>query len=422
MELNLKTSVWLTTIFLFLSSLTPAQADNQITLSTTQSIIILTSETPVDIRISPSDQMTTKMGRTEELYFNKNLYGTDMWQEGFEALLVSMTSTDYLVRIKAKRPIKNGTYKLELQQYTSKVLNITVVVNFNKEDLEVRLTTDNPTLILSTNSTTQFRVYLSDRYGLNNEGELFLNNQSTYSVTLGYEVRVIRQTGTFYDVTVKPKDPLKNGAYPLIIHTRQSQKLNMMIIVNIDSKSEGLYEVVFDFACDTPLYNKLAKCTLTPSVEGAGRLMVTGKYFVSYSYRSKGSGSWIKKKPFNWDIYEGVISSIATVSEPLEVKVSTTFQGKIYSFEETIFPEAKLSISSPNAAIVGREFSLIVRTIKQYSGNCYVNDPTITFRIKSGYGMVRIYGETPGELYLIVRCQSSAWADSVGKRFVFIRA
>ena len=150
--------------------------------------------------------------------------------------------------------------------------------------------------------------------------------------------------------------------------------------------------------------------------------MVKGKYSVSYSYRNRESGSWTKKNPFNWDISKGVIVSLSTVTKPLEVKVSTTFQGKVFSFEETIFPEAKLAITSPNAAIVGKEFSLVVRTIKQYSGNCYVNDRTITFRIKGGYGMVRVYGKTPGDLYLNVRCQSSEWADSVGNRFVFIRA
>jgi hypothetical protein len=418
MKIKLRTTVWLSTFFLFLGSSTVAQADNQITLSTTQSTVILTSETPVDIKISPSDQMT----RTEELYFNSTLYSTPMWQEGFEARTVSMTSTDYLVRISATRPIKNGTYKLAIRQYSSQILNITVIVNFKAEDLEVRLTTDSPTLTLSANATTEFKVYLVDLYGLNKEGQLFINKQSTLSRTEGYEARVIGQTDTYYNVTIKPTNPLKNGTYPLILNTSQSQKLNMIIIVNIDSKSEGLYSVDFDFGCDTPVYNQLGKCTLTPSIEGAGRLMVKGKYFVSYSYRNNGSGSWMKRKPFNWDISEGVILSLSTVTKPLEVKVSTTFQGKIYSFEETIFPEAKLALTSPNAAIVGREFSLVVRTIKQYSGNCYVNNPAITFRIKGGYGMVRVYGKTPGDLYLNVRCQSSAWADSEGKKFVFIRA
>ena len=421
MKMNLKASVWLTTFFLFLGPLNVAHADNQTTLTTNQSTIILTSETPVDIKIFPSDQMTSKMGRTEELYFNSNVYGTPWWQEGFEARRVSMTSTDYLVRINVTRPIKNGTYKLEIQQFASKVLNITVVVNFKTEDLEVRLTTDNPLLILSTNTATEFRVYISDRYGLNRQRGLLLNDQDLLSRTEGYEVRVTGQTDTYYDITIKPTDPIKNGTYPLNVKTLVSQKLDMTVIVDIDSKSGGLYSVVFDFYCDTPMYNQVAKCTLTPDVEGPARLMVKGKYSVSYSYRNRESGSWTKKKPFNWDISKGVIVSLSTVTKPLEVKVSTTFQGKVFSFEETIFPEAKLAITSPNAAIVGKEFSLVVRTIKQYSGNCYVNDPTITFRIKGGYGMVRVYGKTPGDLYLNVRCQSSEWADSVGSRFVFIR-
>ena len=398
-----------------------AYGANEVVLTTDQTTITLTNENPVEIKVYPSD-LNTLGSKYEQLYFNNTLGGTASDTIGISASTSSATSTYYVVKIFAKKPIKNGTYPLAIQQYFSQKLNLTIVVNFKPEDIGVKLTTDQTTITFTDRNPIKFKVYPSDLSTINGVRTeyLYFNNSLDIFNTEGYRVQSNGQNGSYYTVAVEPADPIKNGTYSLAIQQLNSKVLYMTIVINIDVKAQGLYATTFDFECNVPNYNESAKCTITPKIDGAGRDLATGKYIVSYSYRSKGSSSWIEQKKFTWDIQQGVISTFISVTKPLEIKGSATFEGQTTNFNSTIYPRVKLNATSTNAAIVGQNFYLFVASIKQYSASCSVNN-SIPFNIKSGFGKVLIYGKTPGNLNLYISCQSPSWANSFASRFVYIR-
>ena len=414
-------SACLILLFSTLLVTTNAFGANDVVLTTDQTTITLTNDAPVEIKVYPSD-LSTLGSKYEQLYFNSTLGGTASDTIGFSASTSSATSTYYVVKIFAKKPIKNGTYPLAIQQYFSQKLNLSIVVNFKPEDIGVKLTTDQTTITFTDRNPIKFKVYPSDLSTINGVRTeyLYFNNSLDIFNTEGYRVQSDGQNGSYYTVSVVPADPIKNGTYSLAIQQLNSKVLYMTIVINIDVKAQGLYATTFDFECNVPNFNESAKCTITPQIDGAGRNLASGKYNVSYSYRTKGSSSWIKQKNFDWDIKEGVISTFIKVVKPLEVKGSASFEGQRTDFSSVIYPRAKLNVTSTNAATVGQNFYLFVSSIKQYSATCSVNN-SIPLNIKNGFGKALIYGRTPGNLNLYVTCQSPNWANSYGTRFVYIR-
>jgi hypothetical protein len=298
----------------------------------------------------------------------------------------------------------------------------------------VTLTTESTSIIFTDSLAKEIKIYPSDLLGVKTYGsELAFwsadpldKNYVTGEFTSpdGYGISIKRnpryvESATFWTITITPKSyrGMKNGTYDLDVFELNSgtasTPLRISITVNVDAKLNNLYEPNFEFYCDSTFYGEQT---------GVGADLVEGKYEVTYSYRQIGQKNWTKGKGFSWDVKKGVVFYPFKITKPTQMQVNVGFEGKQFPFViDLTKPKAKIQLSAPGAAIVGDSFTLYARTIKNYSGSCVVNNYSMQFKIKKGFGSINLYGVTPGNLNLYVSCSSSNWADSGSSAFVFIR-
>ena len=309
----------------------------------------------------------------------------------------------------------------------------------------VTLTTESTSIIFTDSLAKEINIYPSDLLGVKTYGsELAFwsadpldrtswangewNSPGGYGIFIKRKPRDV-DSATFWTITITPKgySGMKNGTYDLYIYELSinrtaSMPLRISITVNIDAKLNNLYEPNFEFYCEPTFYGENKTCSITPKFTGVGKDLVEGMYEVTYSYRQIGQKNWSKGKGFSWDVKKGVDFYPFKITKPMQMQVNVSFEGKQFPFAiDLTKPKAKIKLNAPGAAIVGDAFNLTARTTKNYSGNCVVNNYSMQFKIKNGFGSINLYGVTPGNLNLYVSCSSSNWADSGSSAFVFIR-
>ena len=308
----------------------------------------------------------------------------------------------------------------------------------------VTLTTESTSVIFTDSLAREIKIYPSDLQGVKTYGsdlafwsadplnKNYVTGEFTspdgYGISIKRNLRYV-ESATFWTITITPKGyrGMKNGTYDLDIfelssNGTASMPLRISITVNVDAKLNNLYEPNFEFYCEPTFYGENKTCSITPKFTGVGTDLVEGMYEVTYSYRQIGQKNWSKGKGFSWDVKKGVNFYPFKITKPMQMQVNVSFEGKQFPFAiDLTKPKAKIQLSAPGAAIVGDVFNLTARTTKNYSGDCVVNNYSMRFKIKNGFGSINLYGVTPGNLNLYVSCSSSNWADSGSSAFVFIR-
>ena len=304
----------------------------------------------------------------------------------------------------------------------------------------VTLTMEATTINISENTPKELNIYPSDPSGVRTYGadlafwEDSQNNYTTgeFNPADGYGLNIKRkprivESSNYWTIIIDPKGirGMKNGTYNLHIFELSkgsSQPIGLTINVNIDAKKENLYTTNFELKCSVAYFGADQSCTVTPNIQGDGKALVSGKYQINYEYLVVGQKKWVKGKPFSWDISQSVIFYPFKITKPTQLKVNVVFENQQYSLsKDSLKPYAKIELSAPGAAIVGDSFVLSATSNKNYSADCVVNNETMKFKIRNGFGRIQIYGVTPGNLTLYVSCKSSNWSDSGSSKFVYIR-
>lgn len=301
------------------------------------------------------------------------------------------------------------------------LLSGTLMVKPASANSAVSLTADITELNFSTIEPQTIQLIPSDipeTYG--KQEYVYLDGQYRSVSTKGYVARVEGVETGLIKVVVSPSDPIVNGTFNLQIDFYHGPALNITIKVNIDVKAQALYSTTFTFECETPEYGKNLKCSIYPEITGSGINMVSGKYKSILSYQTIGTSKFKSDKAFFWNIKESVVYTSDVITKPTKVRATVSFEGKTFKFETDVKLKSYLSIIAPGAAIVGASFTVQVKTVKQYSGECslYGNK----FKVRNGIGVVKVYGVKPGGLTLYVTCPStSTWEQISGSRYMYIR-
>ena len=283
---------------------------------------------------------------------------------------------------------------------------------------EVELKTEQTRITFTNFDNRELKLYFNDFVGstqlcIRDLAEAFLGR---------YELsKPIGQPDNFYKFEIRPKESTANGTYSVFIrHCSSNISLELVIVVQIDAKALGLYDVEFELDCRDTNFGEKIYCYITGDASGPQYKSVDGDFEAVYFVRTLGTKKWKWVRSRTLGFYDGVAVSLTTISKPTEIRAKVAFENEIYELIAEVYPKPNLKIGAPRALIVGQSFVLEVTGSRKFSGKCIFNGGS-TFKMVNGFGSIRLITRNPGKLDLTVQCSAPNWATSFAYEFIWVR-